>query len=179
MELRPAELDDLRVCAAIPQSVRSNYVWQFAVERDPSGAPMTSEWSITLRCQRLPREVVVEPPGARLDVVWKRAAAVFVAGEEETLLGFVALARVDERPAAHVARLVVAPAARRRGVGRALVRAAAQWANTEGLTALTAHCSARNHPAVKFYGRAGFSFSGCSVSYYPRGEAALFWERPL
>ncbi len=179
MELRPAELEDLRVCAAMPEAVSSGYVWQLTLARDPSAALVASEINITLRCLRLPRQVVVEPLGEPLDAIWERATAAFVAENEAILHGFIALTREGERRAVHVARIVVVPAVRQRGIGTALLRTAAAWAESEGLTGITAHCSARNHPAVAFFTHAGFTFSGYSEAYYPRSEVALFWQRGL
>ena len=178
MELRPAELDDLRDCMALPAAIPSNHVWQLTLTRDPSAALATSEFIMTLRCLRLPRQIVVEPAGEALEAIWNRAAAVFVATEEDALGGFVALTIAEERPAATISRLVVAPTLRRRGIGTALVRIAERWVASEGYKGLTAHCSARNHPAVAFFTRLGFTFTGYSEAYYPRSEVALFWSRP-
>ncbi len=177
MELRPAEIEDLAACAAISPTVTSSHVWQLTLNRDPSASLATSEFGMTLRCLRLPRAVTITPPGAPLDVIWERASAMFVAADEETVAGFVVLTDAEERLAATVARLVVAPEVRRRGIGTALVRLAARWAAAEGLQALISHCPARNHPAVAFYTRYGFTFTGYSESYYPRGEVALLWQR--
>lgn len=177
MELRPAELEDLPGCAAIPATIASNHVWQLTLTRDPTATLATSEFAIALRCLRLPRSVTVGVPGEPLDAVWKRATAVFVAAQDSSIGGFVVLTAADERPTAMISRLVVAPALRRRGTASALLRVAAQWASSEGLTGLLGHCSARNHPAVAFYTRSGFNFSGYNEAYYPRNEIALFWQR--
>ncbi len=134
---------------------------------------------MTLRSLRLPRPVTLTPPGAPLQVAWERASAMFVAADEETVGGYVVLTDADERPAATVARLAVAPALRRRGIGGALLRLAAGWAAAEGLDALVGHCSARNHPAVAFYTRCGFTFAGYSEGYYARNEVALLWQRSV
>ncbi len=179
MELRPAELEDLPECAALPTAVSSSHVWQLTLSRDPSASLATSEFAMTLRCLRLPRQIVVEPPGEPLEAIWERAVAVFVAADESLLRGFIVLTAAEERPAATVARLVVTPELRRHGLGTTLLRAAARWAAAEGLTGLTAHCSARNHPAVAFYTRSGFTFTGYSEAYYPRGEVTLFWQRSV
>lgn len=179
MELRPAELEDLRACAALPKAVASSYVWQLTFDRDAATSVAAGELGISLRRLRLPRQITVAPPGEPLEAVWDRAVAVFVAEVEAGLAGFVALTRAEERPAANLARLVVMPEWRRQGVATALVRVAARWSATEGLTGLTAHCSARNDPAVAFYTRTGFTFTGFSEAYYPRGEVALFWQRGI
>jgi ribosomal protein S18 acetylase RimI-like enzyme len=86
---------------------------------------------------------------------------------------------MEERPAANISRLAVAPALRRRGVGSALMSAAARWAAAEGLNGLAAHCPARSFPAVAFYTRCGFTFAGYSEAYYPRSEIALLWYRAI
>jgi ribosomal protein S18 acetylase RimI-like enzyme len=177
MELRPAELDDLPACATMPASVSSSHVWQLTLSRDLSASLATSEFSMILRCLRLPRPVVVTPPGDALQVIWTRAAAVYVAVDADVLGGYVVLTLAEERGAAQVARLVVLPTMRRRGIGSSLLRVAAAWAASEGLDGLQAHCSARNHPAVAFFTHAGFTFAGYSEGYYPRGEVALFWQR--
>ncbi|HZG66609.1 MAG TPA: GNAT family N-acetyltransferase [Herpetosiphonaceae bacterium] len=177
MELRPAELDDLDACTTIACAVSSHHVWQLTLARDPAAALATSEYTMTLRCLRLPRQVVVELPGEPLEAVWDRAIAAFVACDDADIGGYVLLTPAEERPAATVARLVVVPELRRRGVGTALMRLAAGWAASEGLTGLNAHCSTRNHPAVAFFTRSGFTFTGYSESYYPRDEVALFWQR--
>lgn len=179
MELRPAELEDLRACTALPKSVASSYIWQLTIDRDPATFTAVNQFAIALRRLRLPRQVTVEPPGEPLEAVWERAVAVFVAEVETGMAGFVALTRADERPAAQLARLVVMPEARRQGVATGLLQVALRWARTEGLTGLTAHCSARNDPAVAFYTRTGFTFAGYSEAYYPRGEVALFWQRSI
>jgi ribosomal protein S18 acetylase RimI-like enzyme len=176
MEVRPAELEDLRACAAISQTVNSTHVWQLTMASDPGASLANGELTMALRCLRLPRQVTIEPPGAPLDIVWENAASVFVATADEALLGFVALTTLEERPAGNIARLAVAPPIRRRGIGTALVRTAVRWAAAEGLNSLTAHCPARSHPAVAFYTRCGFTFTGYSEGYYPRGEVALFWQ---
>jgi ribosomal protein S18 acetylase RimI-like enzyme len=179
MDLRPAELADLDGCTAMPRSVSSTHVWQLSLVRDPAVSPVTSGYSMSLSCLRLPRPVIVEPPGEPLGSLWARAIAAFVACDGTELGGYIVLTPAEARPAATIARLAVGTDLRRRGIGSALVRLAARWAEAEGLTGINAHCSARNHPAVAFYTRSGFTFSGYSEAYYPRGEVALFWQRGL
>ena len=179
MELRLAELEDLRVCANLSSGVSSSYVWQLAMSHDAGAVLADGEFTISLRCLRLPRPVDVKLAGEPLETLWDRAEAVFVAADEDLIGGFVALTVAEERPAANVARLIVAPEYRRRGIGTSLIDLAGRWAVAEGFSALTAHCSARNHPAVAFYMRRGITFAGYSEGFYPRGEVALFWQRGL
>jgi ribosomal protein S18 acetylase RimI-like enzyme len=65
-------------------------------------------------------------------------------------------------PARHTANLslAVAEAARRRGVGRALVRAAAEWGAEQGIERLTASVASGNGAALALFGSLGFSVEG-------------------
>lgn len=86
--------------------------------------------------------------------------------------GFV-LARVvlDE---AEILTLAVAPAARRRGLGRRLTDAAADLAVARGATRLFLEVAEDNAPARALYAAAGFVEAGRRRGYYPRpgGPAA-------
>ncbi len=181
MNLRPAEYADLAACEALPLTVQSQYVWQLQVQRDPTQALSQSEWSIALRCVRLPRPVPVTPPGPAAAALWSTASAVFIAADDaDEIVGFVVLSASPTRPAAlALPLLAVAPAARQRGVATALLRQALVWARAGGFEAVTAATSTRNHPAASCLARSGFTFAGYSESQWPRGELALLWQRAV
>lgn len=180
MDIRQAEAADLAVCAAITASVQSTHVWQLRLAYDPVVGHAEDELGATLHRTRLPRPIVVKPASAeRFDQLWTRAAEVLVADDGEQLLGYTVLTIDTTALALTIARLVVAPQARQAGVGGRLVRASQQWGGSVGLTRLAAHCSVRNDPAARFYMRWGMRFAGYSESFYPHGEVALFWQRPL
>jgi GNAT superfamily N-acetyltransferase len=123
---------------------------------------------------------VVQPASAEpIEQLWSRAAEVLVAEDDQGIVGYVALTISESAPVATVARLVVAPQARRSGIGGALLKTAVQWSRMVGLEMLVGHCAARNHPAAHFYMRWGFRFAGYSEAFYPRGEVALFFQRPV
>jgi ribosomal protein S18 acetylase RimI-like enzyme len=63
----------------------------------------------------------------------------------------------DERQFVEIDGLAVAPAARRLGVGRALVDAARAWSNERGVGALELNVYAFNKDAAAFYEAAGFA----------------------
>ncbi len=88
------------------------------------------------------------------------------------------LARVaaDE---AEILTLAVLPAARRRGVGTALLRAAMQGAAGDGARAMFLEVSAGNDAARALYGTAGFRPVGRRCRYYADGAAALVLTAPL
>lgn len=85
--------------------------------------------------------------------------------------GFV-LARVaaDE---AEILMLAVLPAARRQGLGRRLLRAAAREAALRGAAALYLEVAATNLPARALYDGAGFAEVGRRKRYYPDGADAI------
>jgi ribosomal protein S18 acetylase RimI-like enzyme len=88
---------------------------------------------------------------------------IFVAEVEGAVVGFVGvLARIvpepDESQAyAYVSDLIVVPAYRRRGIGRALLERAERFARGEGAKALRVGVLAKNEPAGRLYRRLGFT----------------------
>jgi RimJ/RimL family protein N-acetyltransferase len=98
-------------------------------------------------------------------------AAVFVAEQTDgTIIGRLSLARDAHPASAHVADigLMVAKAARRRGVGRALLRAAAEWARGAGIRKLELHVFPWNEPAILLYENFGFAREGYRSCHYIR-----------
>ncbi|MBV9787408.1 MAG: GNAT family N-acetyltransferase [Chloroflexi bacterium] len=180
MDVRQAEPGDLPYCAALSASVQSTHVWQLRLGYDPIAPQTPSELGGMLHCTRLPRPIVMQPASAEpIEQLWHRAAEVLIVEEQDELLGYVALTISETAGAATVARLVVEPQMRRKGIGGALLRAAGQWSRAVGIETLAAHCAARNHPGANFYLRWGMRFAGYSEAFYPRGEIALFFQRPL
>lgn len=98
--------------------------------------------------------------GRRLEAVRESVGdLVLVAEQEGWIIGFLHARRVrgvlsGER--AEIAALVVAPGARRRGAGRRLVEAAAEWAGRCGVERLRVRTDVRRRGAAAFYRRLGF-----------------------
>ena len=90
------------------------------------------------------------------------AGRIFVSEEDGAVVGFVGvLARVvpepDEAQAyAYVSDLVVLPAYRRRGIGRALLERAEAYARGEGARVLRVGVLAKNEAAARLYRSLGF-----------------------
>jgi RimJ/RimL family protein N-acetyltransferase len=63
---------------------------------------------------------------------------------------------------------MVAKAARRQGVGRALLRAAADWAGGAGIRKLELHVFPWNEPAMRLYEQEGFVREGYRQAHYAR-----------
>ena len=100
-------------------------------------------------------------------------AAVFVAeAEDGTVVGRLSIAR-DQHPASrHVADLglMVAQSHRRRGVGRALLAAAADWARDQDVQKLELHVFPHNEGAIALYEQFGFVREGYRKRHYRRGD---------
>jgi ribosomal-protein-alanine N-acetyltransferase len=108
------------------------------------------------------------------------AFGLLVRGEGEAVTAF-ALARVaaDE---AELLTLAVAPGARRRGVGAALVEAVAGAAAAAGARRLFLEVAADNAAALALYRGAGFAPVGQRLAYYRRRAGvvdALVFARDL
>jgi ribosomal protein S18 acetylase RimI-like enzyme len=100
-----------------------------------------------------------------LDAAHSPTHAVFVAvgdqadEQQDVLLGFVAVSARTHATGdidAYVGELVVAEAATRRGVGRALLAAAESWARTQGFRVLSLETEGANTAARGLYASEGF-----------------------
>jgi RimJ/RimL family protein N-acetyltransferase len=98
-------------------------------------------------------------------------AAVFVA-ETERIVGRLSVARDPHPASSHVADLglMVAAAARRRGIGWALLEQATQWARQAGVRKLELHVFPHNEPAIRLYERYGYVREGLRHAHYRRGR---------
>ncbi|HET8651353.1 MAG TPA: GNAT family protein [Gaiellaceae bacterium] len=99
-------------------------------------------------------------------------AAVFVAELPEGIVGRLSLGR-DPHPASrHVADLglMVAASHRRRGIGKALLREAVEWARGSGIRKLELHVFPHNEAAIALYESFGFRREGLRRGHYRRGE---------
>jgi RimJ/RimL family protein N-acetyltransferase len=136
----------------------------------------------------LAEEIASEPPGWLIsDGHWRtvgderrylralrryRDAAVFVAETDDGVVGRLSLGR-DPHPASrHVADLglMVAIAWRRRGIGRALLAQAVDWAREVGVRKLELHVFPHNEPAIALYEDFGFRREGYRKEHYRRGR---------
>ena len=97
-------------------------------------------------------------------------AVVLVAETREGIVGRLSLAR-DTHPASrHVADLglMVAASHRRRGIGRALLDAAEEWARWARITKLELHVFPYNEPAIRLYEQSGYVREGYRAAHYVR-----------
>ncbi|WP_225047712.1 GNAT family N-acetyltransferase [Lacticaseibacillus kribbianus] len=109
------------------------------------------------------------------DYIQDPASAVLVAVENGTLLGFAlvvtASTGVEAEAVAHrfayVPALYVAPAARRGGVGRALVDAVTAWQTAHDLEFLQLDVLGDNLAARQFYASLGFTTANLTLRRLP------------
>lgn len=102
-------------------------------------------------------------------------AAVFVAELPDGIVGRLSLGR-DPHPASrHVADLglMVAAAHRRRGIGKALLETAVDWARESGVRKLELHVFPHNEAAMGLYESFGFRREGLRRGHYRRGPEYL------
>jgi len=100
-------------------------------------------------------------------------ASVFVAERDDgELIGRLSVGRDPHPASAHIADvgLMVAIAARRQGVGKALLGAAASWARGAGVRKLELHVFPWNEAAIALYEAFGFEREGYRTEQYRRGD---------
>ena len=99
-------------------------------------------------------------------------AAVYVAETPGGVVGRLSVGR-DPHPASHHVAdlgLMVAEGYRRRGIGRALLEAAVDWARAAGVTKLELHVFPHNEGAIALYDRFGFEREGYRKRHYRRPD---------
>lgn len=102
---------------------------------------------------------------------------VAVAEDDDGLLGYVALSLAAD--VADLTRVAVAPTARRRGLGTALLGWAVQEAATAGAERVVLEVAATNEPAVRLYAAAGFTEVARRSRYYRAGVDAVVMARQV
>jgi (aminoalkyl)phosphonate N-acetyltransferase len=86
--------------------------------------------------------------------------AVLVACMDDVVVGWIDLSveyHLQSEPAALIGGLVVAEAARGRGIGRQLCKAAEEWARAQGVARLRVRSNAIRERAHAFYLRDGYA----------------------
>lgn len=104
-------------------------------------------------------------------------AECLVAEEDGAIRGFILTDRYG--PAGHIITLDVAPEARRRKIGTALLEAAHASLARQGVREVELETSTANEPAIAFWQRHGYRSCGVLPNYYENGEDAYWMTRRL
>lgn len=109
-------------------------------------------------------------------------ARTYVALDGGRVCGFAAVGYAAWNRRLTVEDIEVSPGHRGRGIGRALMECAADFARERGAEHLWLEVSSVNAPAVHAYRRMGFTLCGLDTTLYggtpATGEQALFMSRP-
>ena len=111
--------------------------------------------------ERSLREELVRP--------WARLRAA--RGETGALLGYTLFWHVVDE--LHLLNVAVAVAARRRGIGRALMEDLLAYAREHAIVRVLLEVRASNGPALALYGSLGFERFNVRTGYYADGEDAV------
>jgi [ribosomal protein S18]-alanine N-acetyltransferase len=130
-QLRAATLDDVRAVASWVRSARECELW---------AGP------------RLPFPLDVAQLPARIDFSDARSYALWSAGR---LVGFGQIVPKSMRRA-HLARIIVAPDARRLGHGERLIRLLVAQSHAQSLHRVSLNVERGNEPAIALYTKLGF-----------------------
>jgi ribosomal protein S18 acetylase RimI-like enzyme len=176
MQVYPAELVDLNTCCQINMSYTTDYVWQMRT----SGDERTT--NIHFDTIRLPRPMRVEYPRSSDELFehWRQEQCFLtIRNLEGEIVGFIDALAQPWQDTLWVFNLVIDPNYRRQGFGTALLKAANDWALNQNLGRLMLEIQTKNHPAISFAQKHGLQFCGFNERYYPNGDIALFFSRPI
>jgi ribosomal protein S18 acetylase RimI-like enzyme len=139
------------------------------------------QMQVTFSHLRLPRSMRVEYPrtAEMLAGDWPMRDGVLIAERDGHILGYVSLNEHTAQRAAHIGDLVVRRRYRRAGVGSQLVGGALRWARERALKQLVVEVQTKNHPAIEFLNKLGFSFCGFNDQHYLNQDIALFFSRAV
>jgi ribosomal protein S18 acetylase RimI-like enzyme len=171
MEIRLADLNDLKACLAIDDTFETEYVWQMDEQSHPGNI------SVGFRVTHLPRPMRVSNVISPDDVMSNlQNGGTLLVADEGGVRGFIDIIAHRWNQVAYINNLAVAPEYRRRGVGTLLMEAALDWARALKLRAAILDTSTKDYPAIAFYQKLGFRFCGFNDQLYPNRDIALFFS---
>jgi ribosomal-protein-alanine N-acetyltransferase len=114
-------------------------------------------------------------------LVSRANAAAWIAEEDGRLWGFAIVEWTEERRGvtAYIQTIEVAPEARGRGVGGALLGRIEGSARAAGARLIWLHVESTNAAAIRLYEAQGYACEGRQENYYPHGRAALIYVKRL
>ena len=112
-----------------------------------------------------------------LEMISKEDARYYVAEEDGRLLGGCGVLMIAGE--GNITNVAIAPEARNRGIGTAMLQHLMAEGNQEGLTAYTLEVRVSNAAAIHVYEKLGFESAGIRPGFYekPAEDAEIFWKR--
>ena len=112
-----------------------------------------------------------------LEMISKEDARYYVAEDDGRLLGGCGVLMIAGE--GNITNVAIAPEARNRGIGTALLRHLMAEGDREGLTAYTLEVRVSNAAAIHVYEKLGFVSAGVRPGFYekPVEDALIFWKR--
>lgn len=112
-----------------------------------------------------------------LEMISKEDARYYVVEEDGRLLGGCGVLMIAGE--GNITNVAIAPEARNRGIGTALLRHLMAEGDREGLTAYTLEVRVSNAAAIHVYEKLGFVSAGVRPGFYekPVEDALIFWKR--
>ena len=174
--VRLAELADINVCYHLDGSYVTDYVWQMQARE--------TERTVEVRFDtvRLPRSMKVSYPRHPDELLpnWRRGECFLVAADDSGRpIGFLDMTAQHWHGVGWIRNLIVDRRFRRQGVATALLHAARQWAQENGLNKIMLEAQTKNYPAICFAQKHQFVFCGYNDRYYSNGDIALFFSLTL
>lgn len=142
------------------------------------------EWGLSCALERKPFGLKVEK--AFTDTLlsdWLEEPRLFGAEEDGKILGYLELSHERWNNRMRIANIWVEERRRGRGIGSLMMERAVSEAQKAGARALVLETQSCNDPAIQFYRRHGFSWSGIDLTAYSqedvqRKEVRLELARP-
>ena len=108
-------------------------------------------------------------------------SATWIAENDGQMAGFAIVywAKPPEQPLAYIQTLEVAPAQRKRGVARELLRRVEESARAAGAHVIWLHVAETNAAAISLYESHGYSRQGREDHYYAQGIPALLYAKAI
>lgn len=112
-----------------------------------------------------------------LEMISKEDARYYVAEKDGRLLGGCGVLMIAGE--GNITNVVIAPEARNRGIGTAMLEHLIREGEREGLTAYTLEVRVSNAPAIHVYEKLGFVSAGIRPGFYekPTEDAVIYWKR--
>ena len=175
MILRSIEAADVKAILSLDVSYFTDRVWQ--MEQKVGG----SEIATYFRTTRLPRPLRVDPATEWATVTdnWRERDLFIVANEGDHILGYLDLTIDRRHNIGWIDHVAVTPPRRRTGVGSALIEEAGKWGKRRRLSSLMAETQTKNHPAIRFLQKCGFTFCGFNDRLYPQRDIVVFFSLDL